>query len=107
MEGQTVTHELAYAPPLDWAFFLQYLGARATSGVEAVEGGRYVRTFDMEGSVGTLSLSHHPTASRLLLTIQGIAEAQTKAILRRVRRMFDLDIDLSSVHAVLGADPHL
>lgn len=107
MKGKITTHELNYTPPLDWAFFLHYLGARATAGVEAVEGERYVRTFALGKSVGTLTLSHHPTDTRLLVTIRGNVGTQTETILGRVRRMFDLDIDLSSVHAVLGIDPHL
>ncbi|WP_406695707.1 AlkA N-terminal domain-containing protein [Singulisphaera sp. Ch08] len=107
MERQTVTYELDYSPPLDWPFFLQYLGARATVGVEAVEGERYVRTFAWEGCSGSLSLSQHPTDARLLLTIRGEVGAHSEAILGRVRQMFDLDTNLALVHAVLGTDPHL
>ncbi|SIO60840.1 DNA-3-methyladenine glycosylase II [Singulisphaera sp. GP187] len=107
MVGQTRTYELDYTPPLDWAFFLQYLGARATLGVEAVEEERYVRTFALGESRGTLSFTHHPTAALILLTIEAKVGTETQAILARARRMFDLEIDLSSVHLVLGADPRI
>ena len=59
----------------------------------------------MGNSVGRLSLSHHPTDARLLVTIQGNVGTKTEAILGRLRRMFDLDIDLASVHVVLGRSP--
>jgi DNA-3-methyladenine glycosylase II len=51
------TYELEYSPPLDWAFFLRYLGVRATPGVETVENGRYIRTLATGRSAGTLCVS--------------------------------------------------
>lgn len=99
--------ELEYSPPLDWGFFLRYLGVRATPGVETVEDGCYLRTFTAGECVGTLSVSHHPTAARLLVATDVEAGAESAAILRRIRRMFDLDADLISVHRILGADARL
>ena len=107
MEGRAATFELDFTPPLDWPFFLRFLGARATPGVEAVDRGRYVRTVEVDGAVGKFVVEPHPTFQRLLVTVQGEAATQARAVLGRVRRMFDLDVDLPSVHATLGADPLL
>jgi DNA-3-methyladenine glycosylase II len=101
------TFELEYSPPLDWAFFLRYLGVRATPGVETAENGRYIRTFATGRSAGTLCVSHHPTAARLVVATDGDATAEAGPIARRIRRMFDLDADLPSIHRRLGADPRL
>jgi hypothetical protein len=101
------TYELEYSPPLDWAFFLRYLGVRATPGVETVENGRYIRTLATGRSAGTLCVSHHPTAARLVVATDGDATAEAGPIARRIRRMFDLDADLPSIHRRLGADPRL
>jgi DNA-3-methyladenine glycosylase II len=97
--------ELEYTPPLDWAFFLRYLGARSSPGVEAVEDQRYIRTFLAEHRAGTLSVSHHPTAARLVVTLD--VPTDIGAIIRRVRRMFDLDADLDSIHRSLRTDRRL
>jgi DNA-3-methyladenine glycosylase II len=107
MKGRPVTLDLGYTPPLDWPFFLQYLGNRATAGVEEVDQGRYARTIEVAGRAGTLVLAHHPKDARLILTIRGEARGHPEAVLGRVGRMFDLEIDLASVHSVLGADPRL
>lgn len=108
MNDSTTTLALAYIPPLDWRFFLRYLGARATPGVEAViEPGRYVRTIEVGGDCGRLALSHHPEEDRLLLEIQGEVTRHTPTVLARVRLMFDLDVNLALVHETLRSDPGL
>jgi AraC family transcriptional regulator of adaptative response / DNA-3-methyladenine glycosylase II len=42
--GETLTLQLSYRPPFDWAGILAFLGARAIKGVEAVEDDGYLRT---------------------------------------------------------------
>jgi len=101
------TLDLDYAPPLDWPFFLRYLGARATAGVEAVDGGCYARTLEIDGEPGALAVSHHPTRPCLILTVRGPLRRHAPRVAGLVRRTFDLDADLEAVHAVLGADPWL
>jgi DNA-3-methyladenine glycosylase II len=92
---------------LDWPFFLRYLGARATPGVEAAQDNRYVRTIETERGGGRFSVWHHPREARLIVSLQGDGEAKAELILARVRRIFDLDIDLTAVHAQLGVDAFL
>ncbi len=101
------TFELEYAPPFDWAFFLRYLGARSSPGVEAVEDHCYLRSFVTGGRAGVLSVSHHPRAARLVVTLDQDPPVEAEAIVRRLRRMFDLDADLGSIHRLLGTDPRL
>ena len=47
-----VSVQLGYRPPYDWAAMLAFLRARAIPGVEAVSGGRYVRTIAIAGEHG-------------------------------------------------------
>jgi DNA-3-methyladenine glycosylase II len=70
-----------------------------------VEDQRYIRTFVTEGRAGTLSVSHHPAAARLVVMLD--VPTDIDAFIRRVRRMFDLDADLGSIHRSLGADARL
>ena len=55
---------LAYRPPYDWEAALAFLSARATRGVELVEAGRYRRTITLEGSHGTIAVSHQDPGRR-------------------------------------------
>lgn len=107
MPRDAETLDLDYDPPLDWSFFLRYLGARAAAGVEAVDGGRYGRTLEVDGEPGTILVSHHPARPRLLLTVRGPLRRHAPRVAGLVRRAFDLDVDLAAVHSVLGADPWL
>jgi DNA-3-methyladenine glycosylase II len=107
MDGPAATFELEYSPPLDWSFFLRFLGARATPGVESVQGDRYVRTIATGTFVGTVSVSHHPRDARLIVAYQGDGEPESQVIRTRMRRIFDLGVDLTTVHATLARDPFL
>lgn len=111
MPSHTTTIHLQYDPPLDWPFFLKYLGGRATPSVEKVEQDRYLRTFEANGTRGLLAISQHPSADCLVVDIK-LDGARAGAPLRefvigRVRQMFDLDADLEEVHRTLGQDPHM
>ena len=107
MNGQTASFELAYVPPLDWPFFLRYLGARATPGVEAVAGHCYIRTFQADGCAGTLTVSHHPTEPRLTIEVRSNSQAPDAFNQKQVRTLFDLDADMSRVNGALAADQFL
>jgi DNA-3-methyladenine glycosylase II len=102
-----VTLNLDYSPPLDWAFFLAYLGDRRTVGVESVDGERYCRAIEIDGQIGSFTLAHHPNRAQLVLTIRGAVRKHAQSIGERVRRMFDLDLDPSTIHSAFGADPWL
>ncbi|MDR3636029.1 MAG: bifunctional DNA-binding transcriptional regulator/O6-methylguanine-DNA methyltransferase Ada [Isosphaeraceae bacterium] len=103
----SVSLALPYTPPLDWLLLLRHLQGRATAGVEQVYDGVYMRSVEVAGDTGLLTVSHHPTESRLEVTIRGAAARHAPELAERVRAVFDLDADLASVHAVLGADPWL
>ncbi|MBV7487442.1 AlkA N-terminal domain-containing protein [Pseudomonas sp. PDM30] len=95
---------LAYQPPYDWPALLGFLSARAIVGLERVVGGVYSRSIDLDGVHGTFSIQP-ATSDALELTLDFPEAAAVPEIVARVRRMFDLDADLSTIHRRLAVDP--
>jgi AraC family transcriptional regulator, regulatory protein of adaptative response / DNA-3-methyladenine glycosylase II len=108
--GQTdagVALRLRYRPPYDWESMLGYLQARAIPGVELVEKGTYHRTVEIDGSVGTVAVTHLPQHQSLGVTIRFPNVKYLPAIVARVRRVFDLGADIETIDAHLSLDPFL
>lgn len=99
--------------PFAGSALLEFLAARAVTGVESIDGHRYARTLRLPHGTGTmvLELSDHP-ASRTgrafvpvtlrLDHIQDLAPA-----VARCRRLIDADADPLGIAAAVGADPAL
>jgi AraC family transcriptional regulator of adaptative response / DNA-3-methyladenine glycosylase II len=102
-----VTLRLRYHPPYDWASMLGYLQARAIPGVEIVEGGRYHRTVEIDGFVGSVEVGHLPQLRSLSVTIRFPHVSSLPAIATRVRRVFDVGADIETIDAHLSQDPLL
>ena len=98
---------LRYRSPYDWESMLGYLHARAIPGVEVVENGRYHRTVEIDGSVGTVEIAHLPQRQSLSVTIRFPNVRHLPAIVTRVRRVFDLGADIETIDAHLSLDPLL
>ncbi|CAI8700418.1 3-methyladenine DNA glycosylase 2 [Pseudomonas sp. IT-P258] len=95
---------LEYQPPFDWPALLGFLSARAIVGLERVVEGVYSRSIDLHGVHGTFSIQ--PAASDALeLTLDFPDAGAVPEIVARVRRMFDLDAELSTIHRHLAVDP--
>ncbi|WP_458370353.1 DNA-3-methyladenine glycosylase family protein [Pseudomonas fluorescens] len=95
---------LAYQPPYDWPALLGFLSARAIVGMETVVEGVYSRSIDVHGVHGTFSIQP-VTPEALELNLDFPDAAAVPEIVARVRRMFDLDADLSTIHRHLAVDP--
>jgi AraC family transcriptional regulator, regulatory protein of adaptative response / DNA-3-methyladenine glycosylase II len=102
-----VTLRLRYRAPYDWDSMLGHLQARAIPGVEVVEGGRYLRTVDIDGSVGSVEVMHLPQWQSLGVTIRFPKVRSLPAIVARVRRLFDVGADIETIDAHLSCDPLL
>jgi AraC family transcriptional regulator of adaptative response / DNA-3-methyladenine glycosylase II len=99
-----VTVRLRYRPPYDWAAMLAFLRGRAIDGVERVVGERYVRSVAHDGEVGTIEVDHVPERDSLAVTIRFPCVRALPAIVARVRRVFDLGADVTSIGAHLAKD---
>jgi AraC family transcriptional regulator of adaptative response / DNA-3-methyladenine glycosylase II len=96
--------QLAYRPPYDWDGMLSFLAARATAGVESVDGSRYRRTVAVDGRAGTIDV--FPVASKPALGLE-VRFPDPRALLlivERVRCMFDLAADPQVIDLQLGGD---
>jgi AraC family transcriptional regulator of adaptative response / DNA-3-methyladenine glycosylase II len=80
---------------------------RAVPGVETVEGEAYVRTAHEKDESGWIRVSKSPQKDALILEVSPDLVAARDLIVRRVRRLFDLDADPAAIAAKLGRDKRL
>jgi AraC family transcriptional regulator, regulatory protein of adaptative response / DNA-3-methyladenine glycosylase II len=109
-EIQTENHyvfRLHFRPPYHWQGILDFLAARATPGVEVVEGGSYRRTISLHGRDGYFEVSPAEGRDALLLRIAFGDPQSLFLIVERVRAMFDLKADWSAIVQNLRSDPVL
>jgi AraC family transcriptional regulator, regulatory protein of adaptative response / DNA-3-methyladenine glycosylase II len=106
-EEKAVTLRLRYRPPYDWDCMLGFLRARAVPGVEIVEDGRYLRTVEEGGAMGSIEVTHLPDRQSLAVSISFPDVRLLPAIVARVRRLFDLGADIETIDDHLSRDPVL
>ena len=102
-----LTLRLSYRPPLDFPLLLKFLSRRAIPGIERVEADSYARVIGPAQTPAWLHVSADPKRPELRLRIENADPRAIPDIVRRARRMFDLDADLCAVHGVLTHDPLL
>lgn len=83
---------LAFRPPYDWETIVGFYRNHCIPGLDEVRDGRYERHFLLDGAPGFLSLSP-PVKNELELRINCADPRVLFEVVRRVRRMFDLDSD--------------
>jgi AraC family transcriptional regulator of adaptative response / DNA-3-methyladenine glycosylase II len=99
--------KLGFRPPYQWESMLDFLAARATPGVEAVERGSYRRSIFLNNLQGyfDVSLGHEP--GTLSVRIQFAGPRSLFLIIERIRRMFDVNADWEPIAKRLRIDPAL
>lgn len=103
----TLTLRLGYRPPLDFPLLLAFLAKRAIPGIERVNTDNYERVVGTADAPAWIRVSAIATRPELQLDIDGADPRAIPDIVRRVRRMFDLDANLQAVHAAFACDPLL
>ena len=106
-EEKDVALRLRYRPPYDWDCMLGFLRARAVAGVEMVDGGRYLRTVEVDGEMGSIEVTHLANQQSLGVSIRFPHVRLLPAIVARVRRLFDLGADIETIDDHLSTDPVL
>ena len=86
---------------------LRFLAKRAIPGIERVNDDSYERVIGPADASSWIRVRAATERPELLLEIGHADPRAIPGIVRRVRRMFDLDADLRAVHAVFAADPLL
>jgi AraC family transcriptional regulator of adaptative response / DNA-3-methyladenine glycosylase II len=103
----SITLQLGYRPPFDWAGLLDFLGARALTGVERVDGDTYLRTIRLGIHTGWVRVRHAPKQRALLVEFPHALTPVLPALLGRLRSLFDLSARPDLIAAQLGRDPLL
>jgi len=98
------TLTLSYRPPFDWQSMLGFFELRAIPGVEFVAHGVYHRTIRTNETTGVISMAHQPRDNALLLNVALSDSRDLMPIVEKVRRMFDLDANMTAIHEVLAVD---
>jgi AraC family transcriptional regulator, regulatory protein of adaptative response / DNA-3-methyladenine glycosylase II len=107
LPGDGIRLRLAYRPPLDFAQTLAVLGERALVGIERVTAMAYERNVSSASDAAWIRVTTDPVKPELILHAYGVRPPSIQALVRRVRRMFDLDADLTAAHGVLQQDAQL
>lgn len=106
--GNVMTLMLGYRPPYRWETMLDFLAARAISGVETVKNDEYLRTAHFVSATGKhiygwLRVGHAPKKNALALTVSESLVPVLPQVLARVRHLFDLHADPYVIHETLAA----
>lgn len=102
-----LTLRLGYRPPLDFAAMLAFLRRRAIAGVEHVGADFYERAIGSPASPASIRVTADKARPELRLEISGAEPRAIPDVVRRVRRLFDLDADMAAVQAALRHDRRL
>lgn len=103
-----LTLKLDYSPPYDWQHIINYLTPRATPGVEQVTTDSYSRSFQLNGQMGSFTVSPTSTQENTLsVTIRTENIISIPLILSRIRHIFDLDTNIAVVNRHLLTQPIL
>jgi AraC family transcriptional regulator, regulatory protein of adaptative response / DNA-3-methyladenine glycosylase II len=99
------TMHLPTAQPFDGAAVLDFLAARAITGVEEVRDGTYRRTLALPHGTAILALT--PVGDGVTAEFTLDDERDKPEAIRRARALFGLDADPRAVAAHFDGDPHL
>lgn len=107
-DGDALVLRLGYRPPFDFAALLEALRQHAVPGIATVDEHAYSHTFGSADFPGWFRISAWPGqqhAVRLQLHCPQVSHILD--IVRRVRRMFDLDADPEIIDSALARDSRL
>ncbi len=97
-QKEQIRHQLTLRvrPPFNWQHMLDFYRLRAIKGIEFVDGTSYQRSFQLEQAEGWFKVSQQDEQSlQVEFTLSNIRALN--ALMQKIRRMLDLDSDLSSI----------
>lgn len=93
--------------PFDPEYLLSFFRARAIPGLEAVGEETYSRGFRLGENVGLMICRFDRKGSGVEVSLRGDGRRSLLEIGERVRRLFDMDADISAIAAFFADDPLL
>ncbi len=106
-DAGSLSLQLTYRPPYDWAAMLAFLAARAVAGVEAVRDDAWLRTVRLGTHAGWLRVRHVPERRSLVVELSHALTPVLPPLLGRLRNLFDLAARPDVIARHLAADPLL
>ncbi|WP_434360448.1 helix-turn-helix domain-containing protein [Parasalinivibrio latis] len=97
-----VSIRLAYRPPYDWDRWRVFVSARLIHGMEWLDEHTYGRTFAVEGAKGWFIARHQNSENCFDVEIHLNQPAALFRVVKRIRRILDLDADPQSIHSHLS-----
>jgi AraC family transcriptional regulator of adaptative response / DNA-3-methyladenine glycosylase II len=102
---EEVVVALAFTPPYDWAAMLSFFRSHCIPGIETVTEDAFARVFRLGDVVGLFQVRAFVGEPKLRLGIVPGEPAIVHEVVRRVRRMFDLDCDPSALRSHFRVAP--
>nr|WP_251976911.1 AlkA N-terminal domain-containing protein [Salinicola sp. S1-1-2] len=98
----TLTLQLAYRPPYAWERLRHFHWLHRLQGLEWIDDKTFGRTFRLGKTTGAFSATHEPDAYRFRITLTLSDLRQLNPVVRRIRRLLDLDADTATIEAHLA-----
>ena len=96
--------QLSYRPPFEFASALAFLRQRAIVGIETIDNICYRRELALASTDAWFEVRQIADANALEVIAHNVTALDLADVVRRIRRMFDLDADPASVASALGED---
>lgn len=106
-DSDLVTLCIAYREPFSWDYFANYLGARCIRGVESIDRDSYQRMIELDDTPYHLNVAPDTESKVLKVSFPKAALSHTMTITEKVRDLFDLRCDVTSVKTRLCTDPRM
>lgn len=100
--GPGLTLRLAYRPPYAWTHLRDFLMSRHLPGLEWVGDDHYGRRFHWHEARGAFTAVHEPLHHRFAVTLTLDDLSALPSVVRRIRRVLDLDADTAVIEAHLA-----
>ncbi|SFC89868.1 DNA-3-methyladenine glycosylase 2 family protein [Pseudoalteromonas denitrificans] len=96
-QSNSLQLKLYYRPPYDSSFILNFYSTRRINKLEWGDQNSYGRTFEWLGTVGSFTAKHIRDKNRFDVSVELSDVKQLKPIINNIRRLLDLDVDMSLV----------
>ena len=101
--------KLRYHPPYQWDSILDFFRVHSIPGIESVEEEAYLRHFiDPEtGGSALARVGHLARENSIYLELEGVHAKSVFAIVRRIKRIFDLDYNPAAIEKIFSRDAEI
>ncbi|SEL71460.1 DNA-3-methyladenine glycosylase 2 family protein [Halomonas daqiaonensis] len=100
--GEGLTLQLAYRPPYAWGPLRDFHASRAIEGLEWVGERHYGRCIRWQAATGRFTAEHDSDRQAFRVRLELDDLRALAPVVRRIRRLLDLDADTATIEAHLG-----